>query len=377
MIHSHINRFDRGEIRGDAKITDEGYIRANAVVTRTGIFQYRNADGTVRRELRHPDDVWLDESIASMEMIPVTNGHPQEKLVTAENAKRLAIGYTGESIKKQGDFVLSNFVITDADGVNYVTKNNRKELSLGYTVDLVEKPGIYLGEPYDARQTNIKYNHLAIVDKARAGSEARIALDGEDAEEILIEGEKMSKRKIKIDDDEMMLEASVADYVEKLEADLKNLMDERDRVEAEMKDIKEKLDVAEAEKDSMKSKMMEPEVMMMSRKMDSSNFDKAVKERVALYKVAEKNLEKKDLAKLDGLTDLEIKKCIIASKRKSICIDGKSDTYIQAMYDTILDDIEQMQVKIDSVSFNADNQNLSDIELAQQKMKEKLKLRGA
>lgn len=376
MIHSNINRFDRGEVRGDAKITDEGYIRANAIVTRTGIFLYRNADGTTRRELRHPDDVWLDSSISTMEMIPVTNNHPQEKLVTAENAKRLTIGYTGESIKKSGDFVLTNFVITDVDGVNYVTKQKRKELSLGYTVDLIEEPGVYNGEPYDARQTNIKYNHLAIVDKARAGSEARIALDGEDAEEILIEGEQMSKRKIKIDDDEMMLESSVADYVEKLEADLKNLMDEKERVEKEMKDIKDKLDVAEAEKDSMKSKMMEPE-LMMSRKMDSSNFEKAVKERVALYKVAEKNLEKKDLAKLDGLTDLEIKKTVIATKRKSICLDGKSDTYIQAMYDTILDDIDQMQVKIDSVSFNADNQNLSDIEQAQQKMKQKLKSRGA
>ena len=64
-----------------------------------------------------------------MKMIPVTNGHPQERLITAENAKRLAIGYTGETITQDGEFVLSNLVITDLK-CQGVTERNRRELSL-------------------------------------------------------------------------------------------------------------------------------------------------------------------------------------------------------------------------------------------------------
>ena len=43
-------------------------------------------------------------------------------------------------------------------------------MSLGYNLDLIEEPGEWNGEKYDAIQTNIRINHLAIVDKARAGS---------------------------------------------------------------------------------------------------------------------------------------------------------------------------------------------------------------
>ena len=108
MKLNDVARFDRGQVKGDAFVTDEGYIKANAVVTRTGVFLYKNPDGTVRNELRHPDDVLKNDSLNSMKMIPVTNGHPQERLITAENAKRLAIGYTGETITHDGEFILVN-----------------------------------------------------------------------------------------------------------------------------------------------------------------------------------------------------------------------------------------------------------------------------
>lgn len=164
MNLNSIARFDRGQVKGDAFMTEEGYIKANAVVTRTGVFLYKNPDGTIRKELRHPDDVLKIDSLDSMKMIPVTNGHPQERLVSAENTKRLAIGFTGETITLKGEFILSNFIITDLSGVKDITEKNRKELSLGYTVDLIPEEGVYNDQPYTFRQTNIKYNHLSIVD---------------------------------------------------------------------------------------------------------------------------------------------------------------------------------------------------------------------
>lgn len=95
MKFTDIARYDKGVVQGETTVTEEGFIKARAIVTRTGVFLYKNADGTIRKELRHPDDVWQLDSLESMKMIPIVNGHPTERLVTSENAKRLSIGFTG------------------------------------------------------------------------------------------------------------------------------------------------------------------------------------------------------------------------------------------------------------------------------------------
>lgn len=334
-----VARFDRGQVRGEAEITPEGYIKANAIVTRTGVFMYKNPDGTTRRELRHPNEVLLEDSLHSMKMIPVTNGHPTERLVTAENAKNLAIGYTGETISLDNQYILTNFLITDAEGVKQVTEKGRKELSLGYTVDLVPEIGDYFGEPYDFRQTNIKYNHLSIVDSARAGPEARIALDSNDAEEIdLTEAKTMTKKKVRIRGDEYMMEPDAAEGVEKLIDDLKNLEDEKRRVEEEIAMIRDKLDKTTADRDTMKDKIgsMQEEI---DKKMDSNEIKKGVRERLKLYKVAAQKLDHDTLERLDDMSDLEIKKAVIKADSKNVSFEGKSDVYIQARYDSVVENL--------------------------------------
>lgn len=354
-----VNRYDRGMVRGQATITDEGYIRANAVVTRTGIFLYSNPDGSIRRELRHPEDVWNEDSIASMELIPVTNNHPEEKLVDSNNFKKLAIGYTGETIKKDGDYILANVVITDSDGVNWVKNQGRKELSLGYTVDLHPENGSYNGEPYDFRQKNIRYNHLAIVNQARAGGDARIALDSINTVEILKEESEMSKRKIKIDEEELMVEPKTADYVDRLKDDLKNLEDEKRRVEEEIRMIKDKLERTEAERDSYKERLDNPKekdgATLEEAKMDSASFSRAVNDRVKILRFAEQNLDKSKRTTLDSMSDLEIKKAVISKNRSTVNLDGKSSAYIDAMFDTILDEKESSRVNIDNVDFSTNH----------------------
>lgn len=55
-------------------------------------------------------------------------------------------------------------------------RSGKKELSLGYGCDFLEQPGIWDGQPYEVVQTNMRGNHIALVDKARV-SGARI-LDG-------------------------------------------------------------------------------------------------------------------------------------------------------------------------------------------------------
>jgi hypothetical protein len=418
MKLNDVARFDRGQVKGDAFITDEGYIKANAIVTRTGVFLYKNPDGTIRKELRHPDEVFKTDSLDSMKMIPVTNGHPQERLVSAENAKRLAIGYTGETITQDGEFVLSNLVITDLASIKDVTERNRRELSLGYTVDLIPEEGSYDGQPYNFRQTNIKYNHLSIVDNARAGSEARIALDSFDAEEILIEEADMAKRKVKIDDDEILMEDNVANQVEQLlarvanlEAERSRIAEERDRLSAELSSIKNGDVDLEEEEDEGEEKE-EKEVGYMSKEnpyathetpvkapngervpmkpqdkekrendkynnMDAAFIRSLVRERVKLQKVAESVLDSKALARIDDMSDLEIKKEVIKARQKNANLDGKTAVYIQARFDALLEDMEPApsQVIATPVEYRTklDHQQPADSSRARQAMIDKMK----
>lgn len=381
-----VARYDRGEVRGDATITPEGYIRANAVVTRTGIFQYQNSDGTIRKELRHPEDVWHEDSINSMFMIPVTNDHPKERLVDSSNFRSLSVGYTGENVKKDGQFVLSNFIVNDIETVKAI-QNGKRELSLGYTVDLDETPGQYQGERYDARQKNIRYNHLALVHKARAGESARIALDSCDAIEILVTEENMGKKKIKIDADEVFVEPQVGDYVERLESDMKNLTEEKDRVSRELADkedelrrvneeiemIRKKLESTEAERDGLKT--AERDEPVITSTYDSADFKRAVSERVNLVKKAEKHLDSK--TNLDEMVDIEIKKSVIKKLRPSLSLDSKTETYVETLFDVVIDEASN-KVNIRGVqNSSTNNDSIShDPKAARESMIAKSKNRG-
>jgi hypothetical protein len=60
-----------------ATITEDGYIHDTPVLTRTGIFQYRDpATGKMRSEFRPASEVFHVDSLASMRGKPITNDHP-------------------------------------------------------------------------------------------------------------------------------------------------------------------------------------------------------------------------------------------------------------------------------------------------------------
>lgn len=341
-------RLDKVALNPTTDIDEDGFLRAKAIVTRTGIFQYRNADGSLRNELRHPVDVLSPESLATMKMLPVTNEHPIDRLVTPENAKYLSIGFTGENIENDGDNILSNFVITDRAAIEQITGGLKNQLSLGYVTDVVEERGVWQGVEYTSRQKNIRYNHLALVNKARAGDIAKIKLDSQDAIEydsdVIEEVKPMAKRKIKIDAQDFELEETVADSYEKLKDDLKNLEDEKRRVEEEIGMIRKKLEEAEGERDSYKE-----EVDSMKKNDSSQSIQEAVKERLSLFRKAERILGAKSVEKMDSASDVEIMKSVIMHRQKSAKLDGKADTYIKARFDSLMD-MESEQVNVSNVT---------------------------
>lgn len=408
---TNLARYDKGIVKGETEITNEGFIKARAIVTRTGVFLYKNADGTVRKELRHPDDVLIPESLESMKMVPVVNGHPPERLVTVDNAKRLSVGYTGELVEQDLPYIIANLLITDKDTIEEIRDRKKNELSLGYTVDLIPDSGMYFGEPYEYRQTNIRYNHLALVDQARAGPEARISLDGEDAEEILKqEAEVAKQKKVKIDAEEYMLEDNAAEGVEgmmkkheelkKAHADLMQkhmaMKDEHEKMTAERDSLrdkdhhdpeavhhpleqdeigskgKEEIDPIDSYgmqshvKDYEKPTNMENHAVMSPKnehyphdlphisKVDAADVNRRVKERVRLEKFSERYLDKNVLARLDSISDMEIKTRLIMTLQPNAQLQGKSENYINARFDAAIENVPGAKVMATPSRFQTD-----------------------
>lgn len=167
-------RFDSIPL-SDTYFTPEGYLIDNPILTRVGIFEYHNPDGTIRRELRLPEEVFAAESLASYKGKPVILTH-EAGLVDVDNVQQEHIGTILSEGIQDGDNVRAQIVIHDAESLDY----GLRELSLGYTQTPDETPGVWNGQPYDAIQRNIQINHLALVEKARAGEQARLNIDGEE-----------------------------------------------------------------------------------------------------------------------------------------------------------------------------------------------------
>lgn len=172
----------RSEMRTDSVPVDEhysaeGYFYDNPILTRTGIFVYHLEDGSERRELRRPEDVFDPKSLASYEGKPIIITHDAQ-VIDKDNANRERVGTILTPGQQDGETVRAKIVIDDPDAVK---ASGLRELSVGYYQDLIMEPGEWNGEPYDAIQTHIRVNHLALVAVARAGDDARLNMDSQDS----------------------------------------------------------------------------------------------------------------------------------------------------------------------------------------------------
>ena len=178
-----------------AEETPEGYIEDRPILTSTGIFEYHNPDGSIRKELRLPEEVFEKESLESYRGKPVVITH-DAGLIDKENVHRNQIGTILSVGEKSGNDVRADIIIHDT---NEMKHSGLKELSLGYNLDLEEVPGTWHGEHYDAIQRNIRINHLALVREARAGERARLNIDGREPDIEILKGGKAMSKKIRND----------------------------------------------------------------------------------------------------------------------------------------------------------------------------------
>jgi len=311
--------------------TDEGYLEGFAIATRTGVFNYVRADGSIQRELRLPEEVFKEDAINSFKMLPITNDHPKEE-VNADNVKELSVGYTGEEIKKQDNFLVTKLKITDKTAIEQINAGKRG-LSYGYKVNLVKKDGIYKGERYDHVQTGIKGNHLAIVYQGRAGDKAKLRLDGQDAMCVFNNfnnNNNLIMKKYKLDGKEIEVSEEVFSRLDTLETEITSLKNTEKKSKNKIDSLEGEKDALKVEKDALKVKLDE-----LSKKDDSEEIAEKVKARISLEKKCAEFLKEDE--DISSLSDSELKSKVICAFSPEFKSDEKSEEYLTARFDAILD----------------------------------------
>lgn len=388
-----VERLDSIQLDG-TYFTDEGYLIDHPIVTSIGIFEYANPDGSIRRELRLPEEVFAKESLDSYKGKPIIITH-DAGMVTNENVDDEIIGTILSPGYQDGEHVRAEIVIHNT---NALKECELRELSLGYSLESEDSPGEWEGKPYDCIQRNIRINHLALVQNARAGESARLNVDGKDKngnqqnQKGLIS--KMIKKRTQRTDENTLtpeeLQAAIAMYqaaqsqttdsedtpaatqededdtpaptpqetvqlvkdrkdrrdseeksemtldeacstIQEMDEDIGNLLGVIDQLVAE-KEFDENDTPSETAADEDKNEDEEENGDDDKSEAGSLNMDSA--DRLFSKKLEVVRIgDRLNMNGLENMKLLDAQKAIIRKVRPSLRLDGKSDTYIQAAFD--------------------------------------------
>lgn len=301
--------------------TPEGYLRGRICVTGAGVFKYYDEQGKVRFRLRSVDEV--NKATAGLNGIPLTLRHPKD-LVSTKNFKDVAIGYTGTDATFEGG--LNNFVtvtITDEKAIQAIREGKVKAVSAGYVSFIEDDSGNWQGSEYDQVQKGIEYNHIALVLEGRAGDGVKFRLN-DSVELWAYEKDSNNNNKedhmktIQIDSVDYQADEAVINALKVAQGDSAAKQKALDAMTAERDAAKSQLDAANKEIETLKT-----------ASKDEKAFAEKVNARIALLKQA----DEAGIEKAEEMDDKSIKTAIIGKAFEDVSLDGKSDDYIQAMFD--------------------------------------------
>lgn len=350
--------------------TPEGFLVGVAALTSIGIFPYRQPDGSIRRDLRLPEEVFNPKSLATLKMKPVTKQHPTDE-VSKENVKAHQVGNTGSNIFHDPYTVYGDLTIQDVDAVKAVTSKELVALSCGYDARLDFTPGTIWGQDYDCIHRDIVYNHLALVKKGRAGDSIVLRLDSADNTDINNPSRSKSMKKLILDHAQFEVDDTVHEHFVRLSAKADKLESEKAGI---LKDSADQLSAEKAKNEAL-SAQVEALKADKAKMQDTSPeaIQKAVTARLALLGAA-KSVGVESLK--DTASDDELRVAVVSKVFPTVSLEGKDAAHIQVMFDAAMD-IHNANVSVEETNnnntreFKADsssNSHLSKSEQARQRM---------
>lgn len=342
--------FDRVSL-GDAVLTPEGYLRVPARISRTGLQDYygweigQEPADRLFKVYRPADEVFAQEALDSIQLKPVTDNHPWDG-VDASTWKERAVGIVGQDVTRDGDHVKATLLLTDANAINKVQRGV-VELSAGYSSELLVEPGTTdAGETYDAKQTAIRVNHVAIVEQGRCGPTCRVGADhmpmttdcnGNSRCKCQRtpqppKGQDMTKT-VTVDGKQIEVTADVASVIEALQAKV-TAADEK--YSALVDTSKQLADIVEAHNAVKASEVAakDAKIAELEKKVPTADeLDRLATERAAL--VSDAKLIVSDLDPI-GKDTAAIKAEAVKAKLGDAAVEGKSADYVAAAFDMLV-----------------------------------------
>jgi len=337
-------RYDRGQL-GPPRKTKEGYLILEGYAAKPGILEYRTPNG-IRRELVLPDELARPSSMDSLKHKPATFKHPKpaDRPVGPHNVKRLGVGDVPKVWVDEHGFLQVKVIVRDAEAIQAIESLKSVELSPGYIV-MVEMTSGEHDEfgPYDAIQRGRLYDHLAIVDRARGGSEVRLRVDSDDNQvdsppdgAPALEEPKMNPTLLAV---AMLLSVRVdaADTDEtlgpKVTAAAQDIKDKAERVDAaevEVTSATERADAADAAKTKAEADLATEQEAHRADSMDLP----ALQDWHAKRSVLEARAKVAKVEKVDEMDNEALTKAVVVA----VVTDAKTDAepaYYSAAFDML------------------------------------------
>jgi len=296
-----------------------GFLRARVAISRPGVFPYIYSDGTIRMEAKLPDEILSEQTLESAKGAPVTDGDPplddSRGLVTPENWHKYVKGALGDEVQIINGMPWFNETVFDAGLIEELKKGNKVEVSIGFET----------GQKYDCVQRNIRINHVAHVDKGRAGDMVRAYFDSAIPDGVHIavmkdyKQEKVMKSETKHDENIILdgmkrffalfarrddLEAA-AESVENAKKETEKTPPPKNEDEAAAQN--EQIALLKAQVEALQALLAE-KTKLLEEATAPAKLDAAINERLELIELARSCVSE---FKHDGLSNRDIKLAVI------------------------------------------------------------------
>lgn len=328
-----------GKLSG-VHITSDGYLAADVNCARTGIQEYLGSElglmtQDVIRVYRPEEEVFSEASMATYAGKPATDDHPEE-LVNASNWKQLAIGSIGSKVLRSGEFVNVPLILMDGEAIKKV-QSGKSQLSMGYLMDIEMTPGTTSdGKEYDAIQRNLRMNHVALVDKGRAGSAVRIGDSWSSDRKSNVEKTTMQTKSIVVDGLTVETTDAAEKAIIKLQGQIQAANDALESANAASESAASAAttahDTALAAKDTELATKDAEIVELKKQVITGEALDAMVSAREVLVTKAKAFAKDADFT---GKTDKEIKCIAVDASNGDGFTKDKSDAYIDASFDML------------------------------------------
>lgn len=115
----------------------------------------------------------LEKAASTFNGLPLLLDHYVDSAAAPQKEHR--VGSLGTDAAFNAPYLDNSLIVTDAAAIDAIESGDSRELSAAYLYDPVFEPGTFNGEAYDFVMTNIRGNHVALVEEGRAGPDVVVA----------------------------------------------------------------------------------------------------------------------------------------------------------------------------------------------------------